>query len=118
MAKKNGNGKRTIFVIVGIIISLASLSFVVVKAYTAGVKGYVQDYTKLKAEIEHQGEGHVAAIDTIKEEGCLPARESKTAMELVKQDIVTIKEDQKEFKEEVKAAQKSISSKLDTLLER
>ena len=97
------NNRKTTIAIISLIITVVVIIAAIVKGYT-------------KMEVE--GQGHVTAIETIKIEGCLPARESKTAMELVKQDIVTIKEDQKEFKEEVKAAQKSIGSKLDTLLER
>ncbi len=97
---KNGNGKRTIFYIIGVIVSLASFSFIVVRAYTAGVKNYVTDHTELKAEVKHQEETHTAAVETIKAEGCLPARQSKT-------DIAVLKE-----------GQKTILGKLDELLEK
>ena len=80
----NNNKKTTIAII--------SLTITVVVIIAAIVKGY----TKMEVEAK----GHVTAIKTIKTEGCLPARQSKT-------DIAVLKE-----------GQKTILGKLDELLEK
>ena len=68
---KNGNRKTTIAII--------SLIITVVVIIAAIVKGYTK--------MEVGAEGHVTAIETIKTEGCLPARQSKTDIQLVQKDI-------------------------------
>ena len=68
----------------------------------------------LSKEVEDQGVGHVAAIETIKNEGCLPARESKIQIQLIQKDVETIlkKQDKSDIKQE------TMDGKLDELLRR
>lgn len=81
---KNGNRKTTI-AIIGLVITVVVIIAAIVKGYT-------------KMEVE--GQGHVTAIEVIKEEGCLPARQSKTDIEVLKE------------------GQKTMNGKLDELLKR
>jgi len=94
----NNNRKTTIAII--------SLIITVVIIITAIVKGY----TKMEVE----GQGHVTAIETIKNEGCLPARESKIQIQLLQKDVKTIlkKQDKSDIKQE------TMDGKLDELLRR
>ncbi len=65
------------------------------------IASVIKGYASLEAEVEHQGKGHVAAIDTIKKEGCLPARQSKTDIQLIQKDVETMKEDVDDIKKGV-----------------
>lgn len=82
---KNGNGRKAT-------IAIISLALIVAGTIAAIVKGY----TKMEVEAA----SHTTAIETIKEEGCLPARQSKTDIEVLKE------------------GQKTINGKLDELLRR
>ena len=82
MAKNN---RRTTIAIISLIITVVVIIAAIVKGYT-------------KIEVESQS--HVTAIKTIKEEGCLPARQSKTDIEVLKE------------------GQKTMNDKLDELLRR
>ena len=91
-------------------IALIGLTATVIVIIAAIVKGYVS----LESEVEYQKKTHIAAVETIKNEGCLPARESKTEIQLIQKDIVTIKDSQKDMEE----TQKAMDGKLDELLRR
>ncbi len=78
---KNGNRKTTIAIISLIVVVIAIIA------------GVIKGYSKLEAEVEHQEETHTAAVETIKAEGCLPARQSKTDIQLVQKDIEVMQKD-------------------------
>ena len=78
---KNNNGRKTTVAIISLIVTI-------VVVIAAGVKAY----TVLAQDVEHQQTTHTSAIETIKEEGCLPARQGKTDIELIKKDIEHIKQ--------------------------
>ena len=96
MADKN---KKTTIAIISLIITVVVIIAAIVKGYT-------------KMEVE--GQGHVTAIETIKNEGCLPARESKIQIQLLQKDVKTIlkKQDKSDIKQE------TMDGKLDELLRR
>ena len=98
----NNNRKTTIAII--------SLIITVVIIITAIVKGY----TSLESDVAHQGKSHMDAIEMVKEEGCLPARESKIQIQLLQKDVKTIlkKQDKSDIKQE------TMDGKLDELLRR
>lgn len=75
MAKNN---RKTTIAIISLIISVVVIIAAIVKGYT---------------KMEVGAEGHVAAIETIKNEGCLPARQSKTDIQLVQKDIEVMQKD-------------------------
>lgn len=89
---KSGNGKFWIWILVTGATILTSICIA---------------WATLSSEVEHQGTAHMEAIETVKTEGCLPAREGKTDIQLIKKDIGTIKE-----------TQKNMDGKLDELLRR
>ena len=55
----------------------------------------------LSSEVEQQDIGHTAAIETIKNEGCLPARQSKTDIQLMQKDVEIIQRDVDDIKKGV-----------------
>ena len=75
MAKDN---RKTTIAIISLIITVVVIIAAIVKGYT-------------KMEVE--GQGHVTAIKTIKTEGCLPARQSKTDIQLMQKDVEIIQRD-------------------------
>ncbi len=64
-------------------------------------------WATLSAEVEHQGTIHTVAIKSVKTEGCLPARQNKTTIEV-------LKEGQKTMNTKLD----KIDSKMDELLKR
>ncbi|KKL60939.1 hypothetical protein LCGC14_1807610 [marine sediment metagenome] len=68
----------------------------------------------LSSEVEQQDIGHTAAIETIKNEGCLPARQSKTDIQLIQKDVESMLE--KQDKSDIR--QEAMDGKLDELLKR
>lgn len=80
-------------------IAIISLIIVVIGIIAGVIKGY--------ADMEAEAKTHTANIETIKEEGCLPAREGKTKIQIIQKDIETIKK-----------TQEKMDGKLDKLLER
>ena len=93
MAKNN---RRTTVAVIGLIVTVIVIIAAIVKGYTS-----------LEAEVKHQEKTHTETVEMIKSEGCLPARKAKTDIQLIKQDIGTIKD-----------TQKRMDGKLDRLLER
>lgn len=93
-----------------ITIAIISLIITVVVIIAAIVKGY----TKVEAKVESQGESHTIAIETIKNEGCLPARQSNIDIQLIQKDVETIQGNI----ETIQKTQEKMDGKLDALLER
>ncbi len=79
------NGRKTTIAIISLIVTVIVIIAAIVKGYT-------------KMEVE--ANSHTTAIETIKNEGCLPARQSKTDIEVLKE------------------GQKTMNEKLDELLKR
>lgn len=100
MAKNN---KRITITIIGLIVSIVVIIAAIVKGYT-----------KIEAEVGHQGENHMAAIETIKTEGCLPSRQSKTDIQIIQKDVEAIQKDI----ETIQKTQTNMDGKLDELLRR
>ena len=75
MAKNNG--RKTTISVIGLIITVVVIIAAIVKGYT---------------KIEVEAVSHTTAIETIKTEGCLPARQGKTDIELIKKDIEHIRQ--------------------------
>lgn len=84
------NGRKTTIAVISLIITVI---FIIV----AVAKGYFS----LEAEVAHQEEVHTAAVETIKAEGCLPARQSKTDVQLIQKDVEIIQKDVDEIKKGV-----------------
>lgn len=89
---KNGNGRK-------ITMAIITLALIVAGTIAAIVKGYTK--------IEVEAQSHTTAIETVKIEGCLPARQGKTDIQLIKKDVEVIKD-----------TQEKMDGKLDELLRR
>lgn len=92
---KNGNGKFWIklLISIGIVLIAAAVGYGV-------LRGEVSD--------------NASNIETVKTEGCLPARQSKTDIQIIQKDVEIIKGSQKDMEE----TQKTMNGKLDELLRR
>lgn len=93
MAKNN---RKVTIAIIGLMISIVVIIAAIVKTYAS-----------IESEVKYQAESHTEKIETIKTEGCLPARQSKTDIQIIKADIETIKK-----------VQTGMDGKLDELLKR
>lgn len=92
---KNGNGKFWIKLLVSVGIVLL---------------GVAAGYGMLRGEVAD----NTSHIETVKTEGCLPARQSETDIQIIQKDVEIIKSSQKDMKE----TQKTMDGKLDELLRR
>lgn len=97
------NGRRTTIAVIGLIVTVIVIIVAVAKGYFS-----------LEAEVAHQEEVHTAAVETIKAEGCLPARKSETDIQIIQKDVEIIKSSQKDMEQ----TQKTMNGKLDELLRR
>ena len=100
---KDGNNRRVTIAIVSLVISVVVIIAAIVKGYTS-----------IEKEVEHQEKAHTAAVETIKTEGCLLARQSSIDIQLIQKDVEIVQKDI----EAIKGFQEKMDSKLDTLLER
>ena len=75
MAKNNG--RKVTIAIISLIITVVVI-----------IAGVVYGYAKMEVEAF----SHSEDIETLKDEGCLPARQGKTDIELIKKDIEHIRQ--------------------------
>ena len=92
---KNGNGKFWLKLLVSIGIILIGVAV-----------GY--------GMLTRQVNDNTTSIKTVKTEGCLPARQSKTDIQIIQKDVEIIKGSQKDMED----TQKDMNNKLDELLRR
>ncbi len=58
-------------------------------------------WATLSSDVKHQGTAHMEAINQVKTEGCLPARQSKTDIQLMQKDVEIIQRDVDDIKKGV-----------------